>query len=258
MIDLFTFKDFENCYLKALLPLKIGNKSFEKGEVVFKFEKIQVARLQEAKNHITARGGWDNRGLVWWEAAQDLFLNFSQGVFSKEQFALLSNARIIEQGKDVEFLNYEEWLESTEDGVVPVTKTGLQNFYLYDENYERIEWTFEDQRIKIETPYKKVLARYEYLYDSKSYKILYGQRLTEYLFSLEAKTRLKDDATGEVVTGIIRIPKLKMASDLSIAIGSQGKPTIANFSAIGVPAGERKDSRIAEFIVLSSDLDSDF
>jgi hypothetical protein len=40
MIDLFTFKDFEDCYLKALLPLKIGNKSFEKGEVVFKFEKI--------------------------------------------------------------------------------------------------------------------------------------------------------------------------------------------------------------------------
>jgi hypothetical protein len=75
---------------------------------------------------------------------------------------------------------------------------------------------------------------------------------------LEAKTRLKDDATGEVVTGIIRIPKLKMASDLSIAIGSQGKPVLANFSAVGVPAGERKDSRIAEFIVLSSDLDSDF
>lgn len=258
MIDLFTFKEFKDCYLKTLLPVKIGNKTFEKDEVVFKFDKIQVARLQEAKNHTIARGGWDNRGLVFWEIAQDLFLNFSQGVFSKEQYALLSNSRIIETDNSEEFINFEEWLESREDGVVPISKAGIKNLFLYNENYEKIEWIFENNYIKISMPYTKVLARYEYLYNTKSCKILYGQRLAEYLFSLEAKTRLKDDTTGEVVTGIIRIPRLKMASDLSIALGAQAKPVIANFNAIGIPTGERKNSRVAEFIILDSDLESDF
>ena len=27
MIDLFTFKEFKDCYLKTLLPVKIGNKT---------------------------------------------------------------------------------------------------------------------------------------------------------------------------------------------------------------------------------------
>jgi hypothetical protein len=38
--------------------------------------------LNELKNYVVARGGYDNRGLVYWETTKELRLTFSQGVFS--------------------------------------------------------------------------------------------------------------------------------------------------------------------------------
>ena len=39
----FSFKELEQCYLKATYPIEIGKKTIEKGEVVAKFDKIQIA-----------------------------------------------------------------------------------------------------------------------------------------------------------------------------------------------------------------------
>jgi hypothetical protein len=46
-----------------------------------------------------------------------------------------------------------------------------------------------------------------------------GRRLIEGYLRLEGKTRLKDDNTGQVVTGLIVIPRLKLMSDLSMRLG---------------------------------------
>ena len=43
-----------------------------------------------------ANGGYDNRALITWEDPKEIQLNFTQGVFSARQFALLSNANLVE------------------------------------------------------------------------------------------------------------------------------------------------------------------
>jgi len=51
--------------------------------------------LNEIKEYVAARGGYDNRGHVFWETTHAVKLNFTQGVFSNIQFGILNNSKII-------------------------------------------------------------------------------------------------------------------------------------------------------------------
>jgi hypothetical protein len=81
--------------------------------------------------------------------------------------------------------------------------------------------------------------------------------LTNGYLSLEGKTRVKDDITGQVTTGIIKIPKLKLMSDLSMRLGQDAVPVVGRLDAIAVPTGERGHKKVMELIFLNDDIDSD-
>ena len=53
--------------------------------------------FNEIKNTITANGGWDNRAHVWWTTTKEVDLSFTQGVFSKEQFSLLTGSKMLKK-----------------------------------------------------------------------------------------------------------------------------------------------------------------
>jgi hypothetical protein len=52
---------------------------------------------------------------------------------------------------------------------------------------------------------------------------------------LEGKSRVKDDITGKTHTVLLRIPRLKLVSDLSMRLGREAGPLLANFAAIAYP-----------------------
>ena len=95
-MEMFSFKEFEEVRLKATYNIEIGNRSIQAGETIAKFDKIFISGLSEVVDRVSANGGFDNRARVYWETTREQRLNFSQGVLSKEQFALLSNSRMIE------------------------------------------------------------------------------------------------------------------------------------------------------------------
>ena len=96
MENLMGMKELYDVVLKATYPIEMGKRVIEEGEVILAFDKIQIAGLNEVKNYVAAQGGFDNRELVTWETTKELPLNFSQGVFSKNQLALLSNSKLID------------------------------------------------------------------------------------------------------------------------------------------------------------------
>jgi hypothetical protein len=75
--------------------------------------------------------------------------------------------------------------------------------------------------------------------------------------SFTAKTRIKDDVTGQVKTGIINIPKLKLMSDLSMVLGENAAPQVGRFDAVAIPVGTKGNQVVMEFIMLEDDIDSD-
>ena len=244
--SLGTFKTLEDVHLKATQDIEVGGRVFQKGETIAFFDKIQVAGLQELKTYVYAHGGYDDRGLVYWETTHKLKLTFSQGVFSNLQFGLLNNAQM-------------EELESDATGNIETTEEIVDEVFIYDkETGEKLEWHKVGRNPKIETGFKDVVIKYRYNYEGGVDVAKIGQRFLRGFLELEAKTRVKDDTSGRMTTGIIKIPKLKLMSGLSIRLGAQVNPVVGTFDAEGVPVEERHNSYVAQFLFLDEDIiDSD-
>ena len=256
----FSFKELEKVSLKATYTIEIGSRTFEPGEIITAFDKIQIAGLNETNRITTAHGGFDDRARVFWETAKEEQLVFSQGVFTAAQFALLNNSRLLEVAQNTETLITEiEELESDEHNNVTLKHTPKQNLYLYEKaTGARITtFTINANVITISNPYIDVVVTYTYAYTNSAQIIQLGQRFLNGFLELEGRTRIKDDITGNVTTGIIRIPRLKLMSDLSIRLGTQASPNIASFRAVAVPVGSRGNTYISEMILLSDDIESD-
>jgi len=259
-INLFSFKELYECFLKITYPLEIAGRKYEVGEVIAKFDKIQIAGLQELSKIVTANGGFDNRAHVFWHETKEVVLNFSQGVFSKLHFALLSNSKLLNVTAGTTILiSKEEERESNEFGVISLSEIPKINLFVYKKDTgEKLTYSVTgNKELTIATGFTTVIVNYEYEYSNGGQLIKIGQNLIPGYLTFEGKTRVKDDNTGQTVTGIIKIPKLKLMSDLSMRLGSQAQPVGANFSAVGVPVGSRGNTYVSEFYFLNNDIDSD-
>ena len=257
--SLSSFKVLENVHLKATYDMEANGIKFKEGETIALFDKIQVAGLNELKDYVAARGGYDNRGHVFWEIARALPLTFSQGVFSSLQFGLLNNAKVVRVEKDEPLLITKvEYLESDEVGNIYTTEEAVDQIFVYDKNTgKRLTWWKVGAFLKINEVYTDVVVFYRYNYMNGATVATIGQQFTNGFLELEGKTRVKDDTSGLITTGIIKIPKLKLMSGLSIRLGAQVNPVVGNFRAEGVPVDSRRSSYVAEFYFLDEDIDSD-
>ena len=258
MENKFNFKEFEKVSLKATYNIEVGDRKISPGETIALFDKIQIARINEEISRITANGGFDNRAHVFWTSTKDELINFSQGVFSSTQLALMINSRLVNIGENevIKISNQEE-LESNEDGEILLAHIPSDNLWLYDkETGGKIsDYTLNENIITIDQPYREVITTYQYEYVGGAKKYNVGQRLLNGYVELEGRTRVKDDTTGQVVTGILKIPKLKLMSNLSIMLGTQAVPVVGNFSGIAIPVGSRGDTYVSEFYILNDCID---
>jgi hypothetical protein len=256
---MFSFKDLEKVSLKATSNIEIGNKQFVPGETLAYFDKIQVAALDEQRDVRVAEGGYENQPRVFWETTKDLKLRFSQGVFSEEHFALLTNAKLIEQVGVPILISEQEDKETSELGVITLKHVPVGEIFVYNKNTgSRItNYTIDGATLTFATPFLEVLVRYTFNYTNKIYDYKIGRRLVNGFVELEGRTRIKDDVSGQVVTGIFKIPKLKLLSELSVKLGEQATPVVGKFDALCVPVGSRGNTYVTDFVILSDDIDSD-
>lgn len=257
----FSFSELYDVKLKTTHPIEVNNKTYESGEIITTFDRIQIANLDEVKSYISAHGGFNDRDRVIWEDVKQINFTFSQGIFSKLQLAMLSNSRMLENDNSEKlYISKREYLEIDENGKVMLQQIPFRNIFVYNfENGERIkDFHINNKTIFFNNiKFLDIIVDYEYEYEDKNTKLILGQRLLKGFLSMEGKTKIKEDITGEVKTGIIKIPKLKIISNLSITLGQNANPVIANFYAIGFPIGERSSTKIMEMIILDEDIDSE-
>ena len=255
---MFSFKDLEKVSLKATSNIEIGNKSFVPGETLAYFDKIQIAALDEERDVRVAEGGYDNIPRVIWDTTKDLKLRFSQGVFSQEHYALMTNSKIIEQVNVPVLISEEEFKETDEEGKFTLKHTPVDLWIYNKETGSKItNYSIEGAEVTLETPFLEAIVIYTFNYTNKVYDYKIGRRLVNGFVELEGRTRIKDDVSGRVTTGIIKIPRLKILSELSIKLGEQANPVVGRFDALCVPVGSRGNTYVMDFITLSDDIDSD-
>jgi uncharacterized protein YhfF len=73
----FGLKELYDLTLKATFPIDMDGYTFEEGEVIARFDKIQIANFKELTSRISAKGGQGNRSLIVWEDPKEIQLNFS-------------------------------------------------------------------------------------------------------------------------------------------------------------------------------------
>ena len=167
-MDIGSFKVLENVHLKATYDIEANGIRFKAGESIAVFDKIQLSNFNEIKEYVAARGGFDNRGHVFWETTRAMQFTFTQGVFSKTQFGLLNNSKVIAIDEDEPLLiTYDDEIESDEIGILRPTKTPVDQIFVYDkESGERLDFEPSGIHFKIDEPYKDVIMRYRYNYPS--------------------------------------------------------------------------------------------
>ena len=254
------FKELYEVTLKATYPIEMGDRKIEVGETIAVFDKIQIANFEEKKNFISANGGFDNRAHIWWEETKEIRITLAQGVFSKEHLSLMTNAKLVKNdGQSLVTIGLREEVESNELGKAMLKHSVIEPIFVYDKATGKkiTDFTYSDNVLFIGQSYTDIIVDYHYNYDN-GYSILsFGRGLTNGYLELEGKTRVKDDITGQVTTGIIKIPKLKLLSDLSMRLGQDAVPLVGRLDAVAVPTGERGHKKVMELIFLNDDIDSD-
>jgi hypothetical protein len=138
-------KELYEVSLKLTYPIEVKGQMLQAGETLVRFDRIQLAIFEENKKFISANGGFDNRPRVWWEETKEIAIHLSQGVFSKTQLSLMSNAKLItKEGQSLISINYQEELESNEKGLA-ITKHPISDpIFVYDKKTgtKITDWTY--------------------------------------------------------------------------------------------------------------------
>lgn len=258
----FGLKELNDMTLKATYSIEVAGRIFQPGEVIARFDKIQIANFKEIVSRVSANGGFDNRDLIIWENPEKIMIDFNQGIFSASQFALLCNSKLVKKKQGTCTLVPSHFVgESNEDGQILVGKKFIQDVFVYNaDTYEKIQPISIDENegiIVIEQKYCNVLVDFYFCYQESGDFCYIGRNLISGYLLLEGKSRVKDDITGKTRTAIIRVPRLKLISDLNMSLGRDTTPVVAKFQAVGLPIGAKGDKKIMEMIFLDDDIDAD-
>ena len=248
--------------LKPTYPIEVKGQEIAAGEVVASFDKIQIANFRDIHKEVAAQGGYLNRKLVIWNRTEGVDLVFTQGIFSKTQFALMTNSRLLKlEDKNIVRIAQRDELETDSEGNITLTHIPI-NSWIFVYNKETGEKLTNLTRVSenmIQTPlvYKDVIVDYEYGYDNGVDVNLIGEDIFECYVSLEGRSRIKDDVTGKTHTIIIYIPKLKITSSFNITLGANAQPVVGQFTGTALPVGPEKQRRALEIYYLEDDIDKD-
>ena len=260
MEENFGTKELYDISLKATFPMRIGNREMEEDETIIHFDKAEIATLDTITSRVAAVGGFDNRPQVIWEQTRQVNFTLRKGVLSHTSWVLLSNSKIFETpaNSDPEKISYRETLESDENGKIEL-KYVPYKLFLYDIAGNKIkDYTLENNIITLSNPYTTVIADYIFKYNNEAYKVLkIGNKLLQGYLKLEGKIEIKDDKDGLEKTGILKIPKITLASDLSIRLGTEAQPLVGTIDLIGFPVGSRGNSSVCSITFLEENLRSD-
>ena len=248
--------------LKSTYPIEIKGIQYAAGEVVAAFDKIQIANFSDISKEVAAQGGYQNRKLVVWDRTEGVNLIFTQGVFSKTQLGLMHNARVLNIGQNsIIRIAQRDELETDDEGKITLTHVPIDSWiFVYNkETGEKLTGLsmIDEKTLQTSLVYKDVIVDYEYGYDNGVSASFIGEDIFEGYVTLEGRTRIKDDITGETHTAIIYIPKLKITSDFNLTLGQNAQPVVGKFSGTALSVGNEKQLRALEIYFLDEDIDRD-
>lgn len=259
----FGIRELYDVNIRTTYPMEFCGKSYEENEIILRLDRIGIAAVSTSKTRITATGGDGNRALIIWESINPMRMQIQQGIISKIGLSLLSNNLL--KTKETVSAPITEKFEiivgsKNQNFILKHKVNEEKSIFVYNENFEKKNYVIEDGNIlkinNFSENDKEIIIDY-YTDKNESEILRIGKNLLGGFLKLEAKTRVKDDITGEEKTGIFVIPKMKIMSDLSMRLGDSVEPFVYSFMVEGYPVGPRGEQYVGDLVFLNEDLDVD-
>lgn len=296
MDELVGIKELYDVNLRLLNPLEIAGRKYDMNESVLSFKTAEIAQFQENKRTVQARGGYKNPALINWEIDRDATFAISHGVLSPKSWALLSNSQL--KKPNYKSIQYQETVDTVFDNqwvyadlkynpnacdkmgaqpnpfneplsmgrrpelmLKPIPPTKVKWIFVYDSDTgEKIrDFKILGNRILLGVPARHIFVDYTFTYDSKILTLEIGNRLMGSFLKLQGKISVKDQKSGEVRTGILEMPKIRIASKLQMTLGmSYETSTVSDFYFVGTLDKDDKDSGVAQVSFLDKELSGEY
>lgn len=254
--ELNGIKELYDIIIKTTYPMKIGDRVLEKGEVVAAFDSIQLGNLKEQQKLVAASGGIHNIPRVFWKSPKPLEITFVNGTFSKHDFEVFNNAGFIKENDMPVELTKRLYLESNENGIITLSNN-IKNIFIYDDDRNKInDYNIENNKIINLSPFTFYNIDYTFDYINPYNKFMIGQDIATGFLELECKTQITNIYTNKKQTMILKIPKLKLTSNMNLILGEKASPLVSEFTALGIPTGNKGNEYVLEGFLLDEDIDS--
>ena len=103
----FGVRQIANVVFKAKNTMKIGNKTFAKGQPVFYMDSAKTSTLEGAATSVYATGGRGNTRLIAWEGEKTLTFTVEDALLSPVSFAMLSGAGVV-KGTSTQLVHFHQ------------------------------------------------------------------------------------------------------------------------------------------------------
>lgn len=292
-------KEMYDINIRLNQPLNFSGRKYDINETILSFERAEIAQIQEQKLHKEAKGGYNNNLLIDWEVDKEIGFALSHGVLSPTTWAVLSNSKL--NNKSIKSVPFKEQLTVIEDKsfsyallkYIPNNineKYGLQGnpeneplpmgrrewlplkplppqrdkyIFCYDmETGQRImNFNIVGNKIILKGEHRRIMVDYTFDYNDQIIELDVGNRLINNFMNLTGKITTKDYFSGEPMTAIIEIPKIKISSSLMINLGSAySEPVVSDFYFTGYPQEGQlaEKGSICKFTFLPTDITGDY
>ena len=291
-------KELYDVNIRLNHPMEIMGRKFDVNESILSFSTAEIAQLAENKEFIAARGGYHNPALVNWEIDKEVTFALTHGVLTTVSWAILSNSKIKKvEKKSVQYCELKEtifekdlcWVDlkycpnsceplgaqpnpnfepipmgrRPELMLKPLPPTKKRWIFCYDKQTgEKIkEFQIYHNRIYFTTEHNAVVVDYTFDYEDNIRTIELGNRLNNGFLRLDGKLTIKDQMSGEISTGILELPKIKLSSGLSVTLGRNADNcVVSDFFFVGYPDEEkrREEQAVAYITFLDKELTEEY
>lgn len=258
-------KNLERVCIKTKNEVAFGQRLLEAGEPVLYFDNIQVSLLSENSNPIMARGGWRNEPRVIWEDRQELTFQFANGTVNTTSLNLLLGAEMLEKVDD-NILPFNEVIELDSRGCGTLKFEPLmedrehKNFFftyalnnIQQRSFPKIEGRKLD--FGADFAYASVMCDYYFYYKKDIITYSMNRERFSNLYILEATFQMKDENEGLIRTGFLRMPKVRILSNINLRMGERADPMVSTFRIIAQPESkEGREDVVCEIQYLDEDI----
>lgn len=297
MDEQYGIKELYDVTIRAKQPIEIYGRKFDINESILTFSRVDIGVLNEDRTNVQATGGYHNVPLINWETDKDVTFSITNGLLSPISWALLTNSKVLKNNK--QSINYMEKVKVICDENYsfadlkycpnPIPPMGVQGnpnneplpmgrredlplkplppshikwIFCYDEKGNKIkDFNIINNRLYFKNDYDYIYCDYTFDFCDDCKIIEVGNRLMNGFYSLTGKFSSKAYGNGDVTTGIINIPKIKINNSLSMKLGTDiDYSVVSDFSFTGYNDEEcRKDKRKTfDIIFLNKELTGDY